>query len=429
MNVDYNSGDTLGTCAYVIGIYGYPSPRIAAFIQSTSGGGQRSSSANRYIHPALVRPNLDILLNAQVTRLLNLNDSCTDARPDMRGVEFAQGPGSMYFNDFHVRVPDILSPGQRFTVKASKEVILSAGGVNSAQILLLSGVGNATELAALNIPSVIDLPGVGRNLQDHPLLALQWSTTSNETIDNISRNATLASELMAQWEKTHSGQFSSIIANAFSWLRLPPNTSEFIKFGDPSAGPTSAHVELIFEVFIQVIFLEVDRLNLSRMISLLSLNRRLPTAPSSAWPPELSRPPLVSDVLASTVKRLIFVCAGGSVTLSSADPFTFPDIDPAFLEHPTDQAVIVASIQLAQTVFAQSPWQGLHLTPFGALANAKTDGDLLEIARSNAVSFWHPCCTAKMGAAHDKMSVVDSSLHLIGANGLRVVDSSVWVSV
>ena len=192
-------------------------------MQSATGGGQRSSSATAYLHPNLNRPNLDVLIGAQVTRLISHTTV-----PDLRTVEYA-------FN----------ATGPRLTLQANREVILSAGSINTPQILLLSGVGDPKELSALGIKSVINSPGVGQNLQDHPLLEMQFFSDETLTIDTITRNATLAGELLAQWETNRTGVYTDVAANLVGWIRLPDNSTVFQNFSDPSPGPTSSHMELL----------------------------------------------------------------------------------------------------------------------------------------------------------------------------------------
>ena len=139
-------------------------------------------------------------------------------------------------------------PGLIHTIIARKEVILSAGPINTPQLLLLSGVGSSEQLSSYGIKTIVESPGVGKNLQDHPLLSNQWFVNSNDTLDNIARNATLANELLVQWVETRTGQFIDTGGNQFAWLRIPSNSSIFSDVEDPAAGPTSAHMELFMGV-------------------------------------------------------------------------------------------------------------------------------------------------------------------------------------
>ncbi|KAJ6617535.1 aryl-alcohol-oxidase from pleurotus Eryingii [Mycena sp. CBHHK59/15] len=363
-NLDMNAGDTIGI----------------GWLQSNAGGGQRSSSATAYLHPVLDRPNLDVLINTQVTRLLDVRNGRSDV-PDLRVVEFAD-----------------IATRKLTTIRASKEVIVSAGAINTPQILMLSGVGDAKDLSALGIDTIVDSPGVGQNLQDHPLVPRQWfaNTSISSTFDGISKNATLGEDLLEQWENNRTGQFVDIGSNLIGWFRLPSNSSLFDDFEDPSAGPTAAHIELFpFNAFFSFL---------------------------APVPDNGSFFSIVTNVVSPASRRRY-----STVTLNSTDPFDFPLIDPSYLTHPLDVDVAIAALKMAEDFVATSPWKDYIIQPFGVLANATTDEDIAAYARSQVTSFWHPCCTAKMGTAVDPTSVVDADLRLKGTIGVRIVDASVFV--
>ena len=136
---------------------------------------------------------------------------------------------------------------------------------------MLSGIGDAEYLSSMGIKTIVDLPAVGKNLhvsaqycllfqwlpmifnlaiQDHAYLAFSWSVNSNDTLDDLHRNATLAEEFLALWKINGTGPLGTGSASMFGWLRIPDSTRFFKSQGvpDPSAGPTSAHVEFILSV-------------------------------------------------------------------------------------------------------------------------------------------------------------------------------------
>ncbi len=119
---------------------------------------------------------------------------------------------------------------------------------------------------------------------------------------------------------------------------------------------------------------------------------------------------------------------GGTVKLSSSNPFDFPLIDPQYLTEQVDLNVAIESVSVASSFVSQSPFRGFIQTPFGQLANAKTRSDFEAYVKNQSVSFWHPCCTAKMGSTSDPTAVVDSQLRLKGAVGVRIIDASIFVS-
>ncbi|KAF8991611.1 hypothetical protein BDQ17DRAFT_1370513 [Cyathus striatus] len=206
-NLDMNGGSSLGI----------------SWLHSTVGGGERSSSATAYLNASVIaRPNLSILIQTRVTRLLPVSQNIAKT-PTLTKVELATSRNST-----------------RFTASARKEVVLSAGSIGTPQILMLSGVGDKEELSKLKIPTVLDLPDVGKHLQDHPYLTLP-------TFDTVVFNQTAFAETLQSYEMTHTGLFAdNAIANQIGFLRLPNNSEILKKFGEPSAGPTSPHYEFAF---------------------------------------------------------------------------------------------------------------------------------------------------------------------------------------
>lgn len=130
---------------------------------------------------------------------------------------------------------------------ASKEVVLSAGTVGTPQILLLSGIGDPDALSAVGITPLHNLPSVGRNVSDQPVSRISWQVNSTDTEDSADRNSTLAALLEQQWEDDRSGPLVTSPINEIAFLRVK-NTSLLETFGDPAAGPNTAHIELLMLV-------------------------------------------------------------------------------------------------------------------------------------------------------------------------------------
>jgi choline dehydrogenase-like flavoprotein len=144
---------------------------------------------------------------------------------------------------------DIMTPpGPVFSRNATKEVILTAGAVNTPQLLMLSGIGDSAQLSQFNIQTIVNLPDVGKNLQDHVVLHNTFSVNANFTNDDIFRNATLFEDDLAQWEQSHDGPFATSVTAEVGWLRLPKNATIFETVEDPSSGPEVPHYEFIFVV-------------------------------------------------------------------------------------------------------------------------------------------------------------------------------------
>ncbi|KAI9428999.1 hypothetical protein H4582DRAFT_2155697, partial [Lactarius indigo] len=372
-NYDMNSGNPLGI----------------GWSQFSVANGTRVSAGTAYLEPALAsRTNIDLLVNTQVTKILQTGTQ--GERLIFRGVQFASsasGTSLVLIYSFHV--------GPFYAVNATREVILSAGAIATPQLLQLSGIGDPTVLQRVGIEPLVNLPDVGKNLQDHTILPNVWAINASFTPDDYARNATALAEATQQWETTRAGQFASPPAAQIGWFRLPDNSSIFKTEADPSAGPTSPHYEFIFaDVFNS--FVE-------------------PT-------PATGHYMVIATNLYSPSSR-------GSVTLNSSDPFDSPIIDPAFLSTDFDIFAITEAVKAAQRFMAASPWQGFVLGQFGNFANVTTDEQIAAYARNNAATVFHPVGTAFMSAADAKNGVVNPDLTLKNTVGLRVVDASIFPNI
>ncbi|GJE97014.1 aryl-alcohol oxidase-like protein [Phanerochaete sordida] len=355
-NLDVNSGQTLGL----------------SYLQSTVGSGERSSSATAYIDPVLHRKNLHVLISNTVTRLIPVK--AAGREPSMRKVEFAAS-----------------STSPKHTVTARKEVILSAGAVNSPQLLMLSGIGDRDALTAAGVKPLIHLPDVGQHLSDHPYVSSYWTVSSNTTLDNVSRDPAVWDADMAQWLTNRTGQFTATPGNTIAYCRIPEGQLATRNLSDPAPGPNSPHYEMLF----------AD----GRSASLNPI------------------PPTGHYLSINTV--LVSPTSVGSVTLQSSDPFTFPRIDPAFLTTDFDAFGMLSAIRAARRYISTEPWSGFVVAPYGDVSTAMTDDEIVAAVRKNIVTIWHPTRTARMAPTDADWGVVDPHLRVKGVQGLRVVDASV----
>lgn len=147
-----------------------------------------------------------------------------------------------------MRIVESTYAGPAIRVKATKEVILSAGSIGTPHVLLNSGIGDAQELAAVGVKPLLHLPSVGKELVDHPGLVGNWLVNGTETYDDINRNATLLGELLNQWNETQQGPLVDTPPSHIVFSRLPNNASVFKQVSDPSAGPNAPHFELFVTV-------------------------------------------------------------------------------------------------------------------------------------------------------------------------------------
>ncbi len=314
--------------------------------------GRRASTAAAYLRPALGRPNLSVLSNAQATRVL---------------IENGRAVGVAYRRD-----------GAGGEVRANKEVVLSGGAYNSPQLLMLSGIGPAEQLRDHGIPLLVDAPGVGRDLAEHPLVYMTYAARDPTTFLRALRSDRAALSVL-RWAFTGRGPFASQITSGVLMLRTRPELER------PD---------------IQLVFLPVR------------LDAKL-------WHPFGKR----QDHVLSVMVMQLHPESRGTVTLRSADPFDKPRIDLNLLSTPRDFADIRGGIEAVRRIFAQPPLADMverEMTP--------GDGaDLDAFIRNNLKITQHPTGTCRMG--EDPGAVVDSQLRVKGVAGLRVVDASVMPSV
>ncbi|KAI0683735.1 alcohol oxidase [Cytidiella melzeri] len=366
-NLDSNSGFTLGI----------------GWAQSTIANGERQSAALSYLDPIMTRPNLDIVVNTHVTKLLQTGTSKN--LPIFRGVQLSQ-PGS----------------GKFLTLHATREVIVSTGAAKTPQLrkylphqvpIMLSGIGNKAELSKFKIKTIVDLPDVGQDLQDQPLVTSSFTVNSTDTLDNLN-DPTFAAEQLAIWQTNHTGELGLPTGNQVGWLRLPADSSIFKTVADPSAGPSSAHFELILDdAFIGF---------------------------SGAFP---------AGNFFTGFTVVVSPTSRGNITLNSTNPFDAPVINPGYLSTEFDIFTMREAIKSYRRFMAAPAWDGWVLEEFGEFKQAVSDAEIDQYARNNAQTINHVSCTAKMGRSGSSgpgSGALNSDLTVKGTVGLRVVDASAF---
>ncbi|ESX80814.1 MULTISPECIES: choline dehydrogenase [unclassified Mesorhizobium] len=266
-------------------------------------------------------------------------------------------------------------------IRARREVIVAASSINSPKILMLSGIGPGQHLKENGIPVIVDRPGVGRNLQDHMELYIQQESTKPITLNSI-LNPFSKALIGAQWLFFKSGLGAT-------------NHFEAAAFVRSRAGVDYPDIQYHF---------------------IPAAVRYDGKAAAKAHGFQAHVGPMRSK-------------SRGSVTLRSPDPKSKPVIRFNYMSHPDDWTEFRHCIRLTREIFGQAafdPYRGKELSPG---SHVQSDDELDAFIRDHAESAYHPCGTCKMGRADDAMSVVDPECRVIGVEGLRVADSSIFPRV
>ena len=341
--------------AYTEDINGFQQEGFGRMDMTVSADGRRSSAANAYLRPALSRGTLAVRSHALATRILfEGRRAC--------GVRYLRGD-------------------REHVARARREVIVSAGPINSPQLLKLSGVGPARELAELGIETVHDLPGVGENLQDH--LEFYFQVASREPITLYAHMGAFArARIGLRWLLRHDGLGAT---NHFE-------TCGFIR---SRAGERYPDIQYHF----------------------------LPLAVSYDGSSLAREHGFQAHVGPMRSK------SRGSVRLAAPDARTPPRIRFNYMSHPDDWTEMRACVRLTRELFAQAafePYRGREISPGESV---QSDEQIDAFVREHVQSAYHPSCTCRMGAPGDPMAVVDPEARVIGLEGLRVIDSSIMPTI
>lgn len=322
--------------------------------QATVRDGERFGTGKAFLAPARTRPNLTVRTGVTLLRVRFSGMRAT-------GVEF-------------------LENGVPQTADAAAEVVLSAGAVGSPHLLLHSGIGPADELRALGIRPRLDLPGVGRNLQDHINCPVTFATT--ERFGIAQSGAEEAAADLAQWESARSGPLTSNWSACGGFARIDAEAE------DPD---------------LQLYCIVTSHRDHARY--------------------RATQPGITLFSVAQRPK------SNGVLRLRSADPLEPPAIDPRYFSDPdgADLQLVVDGLRLQRRIAAQSPLREVIAGEFECSAAAQSDAELAELVRAQATTLYHPTSTCTMGT--HAMAVVDPHCRVHGTEGLYVADASVFPSM
>jgi choline dehydrogenase len=340
---DYNSGAYEG----------------AAYLQYTTRRGFRCSTAVGYLQPIRSRKNLTIAIQCLVTRILLENGRAI-------GVEYQEG-------------------GKIRRAFAKREVILSAGPIQSPKLLELSGIGDPAILAQHGIAVAHALPGVGENLQDHPNTRVAFECSKPITINDV---------LHSPLRKLREG--IRFIMNGGGLLSISSATAQLITRSRPQLNQPDLKLQL-------------------HPLSGKDRYARNPREGIDAHP---------GFTIGITALR---PSSRGSVHIASAKPAEPPRIDPNYLAEADDVDALIAGLKAARRLGESPTLKKLIVREIRPGPDVKSESALREYLKESTATTWHPVGTCRMGT--DSMSVVDPQLRVRGIAGLRVVDSSIFPTI
>jgi choline dehydrogenase len=336
---DFNRGDNTGV----------------GYFDVNQRGGIRWNAAKAFLREAMKRPNLTTITGAHTQRLVFEGARCS-------GVEYRGGDAE-------------------YIAKARCEVILSAGAVNSPQILELSGIGNGARLQQLGIGVVKNLRGVGENLQDHLQLRMAYKVNGVRTLNTLSARWWGKLWIGLQYAFTRSGPMSM----------APSQLGVFAK-SDPADA-------------------SIKRPDVQYHVQPLSLDK-------------FGEPLHAFNAFTASVCNLR-PTSRGSVHITSPDAHAAPSIAPNYLSTDHDREVAANALRLTRRIASAPALARYRPEEILPGIQFQTQAELVEAAGKVGTTIFHPVGTCRMGTDNDPGAVVDSRLRVIGVRGLRVVDASV----
>ncbi len=317
--------------------------------QSFTRNGRRCSTAAAYLHPVSHRSNLTVLSNTLTHRIV------FDGKRAV-GVEAETG-------------------GQVTTHEASREVIVAAGAINSPQLLLLSGIGDPTQLRTHGILLTADVPAVGQNLEDHPIVPIKYATPDGLSLSHKLKGLRRY-PIGLQWLLFKSGLGASTMCEAGCFFR---------------SSDEADYADIQHEFYPLTAELGEEEANFDDGF-MFSMG--------------LMRPE-----------------SRGHVTLKSADPGVHPEIVFNYFAEEKDRRVMIDGLRKTLEMAAQSAFDGLRQGEISPGSNVQSDDEIMAWLRSAASTEFHPCSTCRMGVGED--SVTDGEGRVHETEGLRVVDASI----
>ncbi|KAK4505388.1 hypothetical protein PRZ48_003351 [Zasmidium cellare] len=367
--------------------------------------GTRSYAATTYLKAAEGRPNLKVVTESVVRKILW---DTTGANPRAVGVEMETG-------------------GSTTQIKASKEVLICGGVIQSPQLLELSGVGQRSLLEKHNIPVIVENESVGENLQEHPMVVLSWAVKpGHSTAEHLRDDPSLLNQAMSLYAASHSGPMAAATTTT-GFLDLNSVTqpgTDWTSLATPDTHLPPRQLDLLMT---QLQDKKEAVYQVSGMPSGATVSQRGTSNGAMFFHS-------VPGNYFSMSAGLMHAFSRGSVHIKSANVREYPEIDPRYLSHPMDLELLAhGMLHLKRIVrtgplaeFLEDARDGSGEKEFmPGVASFNTLAEAREVVKERQITMYHPTGTCAM-LPREEGGVVDSQLRVYGAEGLRVVDASVF---
>lgn len=378
--------DACAACGYKVGDYNGKNQECASVLQTTTKNGARCSAADAYIWPIISeRENLHVLLNTEVVKIIT-----ESIKPDSEG------------RSIIARGVQVLIKGKYSKIiKAKKEVILSASAVGSPKLLLLSGIGPKNELEAINIPCILDLPDVGKNLEDHILVPILVNWDKGTSIGTVNKhnaeNFPLGLLSLFQWLFTGTGNLASSAYDTCLFFKSGINPS--LPFPDIQLGALFACLPKEFWI------------------------NNMRTIPDGIVPEQMYSDNGQGFVFLAI---LLHPYSKGYITLRSNKYSDKPIIVANYFTDSRDLETLATGVKKSVEIIEKMGFKNEIVIRDDILSNISRNEKLTsldywkEICRNSSATVYHPCSTCAIG------KVVDTNLQVNGIRNLRIADASVF---
>ncbi|KAH9904271.1 hypothetical protein F4778DRAFT_731923 [Xylariomycetidae sp. FL2044] len=352
----------------------------------------RSSARTAYWNPIADRTNLDLLIGTKATRILF---DRSGEEPRATGVEFA-----------------VSAAGPVSTVTAAQEVIVAGGAVWSPTLLQVSGIGRRAALESIGVEVIVDLPGVGNNLQDHPMVSPVYDFTVPGLFTSNNLTGQEQQDALTEWEQFGTGPYSSPM---ISYLAYPTLASVAADYDDLIAGVRNGQVANELPAYYD----DDQRRGYAAQVA-----STLDILDSNEVPVWEVMPTSYGELTISIMHSF----SRGNVTAASASVFDAPLIDPRYCSNAFDCDLLLRGLRWNDRLVATEAMQPLLPVARDGFGPAVDDATLRQSLYGSLRTNFHPSGTAAM-LARDHGGVVDNQLRVYGVQGLRVIDASIFPTI